>query len=149
MVAIEKNNQPLSVRPLKTSPGTGATLACLGFQKSIPLLHGSQGCGAFAKVYLIQHLREPIPLQNTAIDQVSAVMGGDDNLADALTLLCEKHAPELILVLTSGLTEMQGTDPFRVVAEFHLRHPQYHGTRIAVVNTPDFAGRCKRDLRGR
>ena len=137
---IKTVNKPLLTQPLKTSPATGASLASLGIRNSIPLMHGSQGCGAFAKVYLIQHLREPIPIQNTAIDQVSAVMGGDDNLYDALRLLCEKNQPELITVMTTGLTEMQGTDIFRVVATFKKDFPQYSQTRIVTVNTPDFVG---------
>lgn len=108
MVTPIKQNSPLVTQPLKTSPATGATLATLGFAGSIPLMHGSQGCSAFTKVYLIQHLREPIPLQNTAIDQVSAVMGGEGNVSEALQVLCEKHAPELIVLMSTGLTEMQG-----------------------------------------
>jgi len=140
MVMVTKQNSPLVSQPLKTSPATGATLASLGFHGSIPLMHGSQGCSAFTKVYLIQHLREPIPLQNTAIDQVSAVMGGDDNLAEALALLCEKQSPELIAVMTTGLTEMQGTDIYRAIAEFKRSHPQFSATRIVSMTTPDFVG---------
>lgn len=140
MATISKQNTPLVTQPLKTSPATGATLASLGINRCIPLLHGSQGCGAFAKVYLIQHLREPIPLQNTAIDQVSAVMGGDDNLFEALKTLCNKEAPQIITVMTSGLTEMQGTDTFRVIADFRLRHPEFAATRIVNMSTPDFNG---------
>ncbi|MBW8192590.1 nitrogenase iron-molybdenum cofactor biosynthesis protein NifN [Neiella marina] len=134
------NKRALVERPLKTSQPTGATLAMLGVANSIPLMHGSQGCAAFAKVYLIQHFREPVPLQNTAIDQVAAVMGGDENLTSAIALLCEKHAPDVIGVLTTGLTEMQGTDIDRVVAEFRQGHPQYAATRVVVMNTPDFSG---------
>ena len=137
---VRKVNSPLVSQPLKTSPATGATLASLGFHRSIPLMHGAQGCSAFAKVYLIQHLREPIPLQNTAIDQVSAVMGGDDNLSEALQLLCEKQSPELIAVMTTGLTEMQGCDLFRVIANFKHNHPQFANTRIVSMATPDFVG---------
>ncbi len=140
MVTVTKQNSPLVSQPLKTSPATGATLASLGFHGTIPLMHGSQGCSAFAKVYLIQHLREPIPLQNTAIDQVSAVMGGDDNLAEALKLLCEKQSPEMIAVMTTGLTEMQGTDIFRVIADFKRTYPQFSATRIVSMTTPDFVG---------
>jgi nitrogenase molybdenum-iron protein NifN len=140
MAIIIKENKPLVTQPLKTSPATGATLASMGFQKTIPLMHGSQGCGAFAKVFLIQHLREPIPLQNTAIDQVSAVMGGDDNLTEALVLLCEKQSPEMITVMTTGLTEMQGSDIFRVIAEFKRNYPQYVATRVVSMQTPDFVG---------
>ncbi|WP_413282659.1 nitrogenase iron-molybdenum cofactor biosynthesis protein NifN [Vibrio sp. MA40-2] len=140
MTKIIKANSPLSTQPLKTSQATGATLASLGFQNTIPLLHGSQGCGAFSKVYLIQHLREPIPLQNTAIDQISAVMGGDENLYEALRLLCEKDQPDLITVMTTGLTEMQGCDTFRIIMNFRKDFPKYNRTRIVNMSTPDFLG---------
>ncbi|RQW62102.1 nitrogenase iron-molybdenum cofactor biosynthesis protein NifN [Vibrio viridaestus] len=140
MVKVTKQDTPLVTQPLKTSPATGATLASMGFQRTIPLMHGSQGCGAFAKVFLIQHLREPIPLQNTAIDQVSAVMGGDENLYEALKLLCEKQGPDMISVMTTGLTEMQGSDIYRVIATFKQQNPQFAATRIVSIHTPDFIG---------
>ncbi len=103
-------------------------------------MHGAQGCCAFAKVYLISHFREPIPLQNTAIDQVSAVMGGDENVHEALQVLCEKHSPDLIAVMTTGLTELQGTDISRVILDFKKANPQFNTTRIVSMNTPDFTG---------
>ena len=134
------NKSALVERPLKTSQPTGATLASLGVDGCIPLMHGSQGCSAFAKVYLIQHFREPVPLQNTAIDQVAAVMGGDENLSEALLLLCKKHQPALIAVITTGLTEMQGSDINRIVKGFHQAHPEYLKTRIVPMATPDFSG---------
>ncbi len=139
-MSVRRNRSPLVERPLKTSQPTGATLASLGIKQSIPLMHGSQGCSAFAKVYLIQHFREPVPLQNTAVDQIAAVMGADDNLSSALALLCEKHAPELIAVITTGLTEMQGSDINRVAAEFRQQHPEYAHIRLVTVPTPDFVG---------
>ncbi len=76
---IRKRTTPLSVDPLKTSAATGATLAVMGVDSAIPLLHGSQGCAAFAKVFFVQHFREPLPIQTTAIDAIAAVMGSDDN----------------------------------------------------------------------
>ncbi|PWI33864.1 nitrogenase iron-molybdenum cofactor biosynthesis protein NifN [Vibrio albus] len=140
MTTIKKNNSPLSTQPLKTSPATGATVASLGLQNSIPLLHGAQGCSAFAKVYLISHFREAIPLQNTAMDHISAVMGGDENLDQAMALLCEKHSPDVIAVMTTGLTELQGTDISRVIMDFKRANPQFESTRIVAMNTPDFTG---------
>ncbi|MCE0495420.1 nitrogenase iron-molybdenum cofactor biosynthesis protein NifN [Vibrio salinus] len=140
MVTVRKQNKPLVSQPLKASPAAGATLASMGFQGTIPLMHGAQGCGAFIKIFLIQHLREAMPIQNTAIDHVSAVMGGDENLYEALTLLCEKHAPEMIALFTSGLTEMQGTDIYRIVADFKKDHPQFSAIRIVYMHTPDFIG---------
>jgi len=140
MTKTIRMNNPLVTQPLKTSPATGATLASLGFENSVPLLHGSQGCSAFSKVYLIQHLREPIPLQNTAVDQVAAVMGGDNNLHEAMKRLCEKESPELLTVMTTGLTEMQGSDIVRVILDFKKAHPEHDSTRIVGMNTPDFIG---------
>ncbi|MBD1388247.1 nitrogenase iron-molybdenum cofactor biosynthesis protein NifN [Neiella sp. HB171785] len=140
MVIRKVNKRALVERPLKTSQPTGATLAMLGLANSIPLMHGSQGCAAFAKVYLIQHFREPVPLQNTAIDQVAAVMGGDDNLLSAIALLCDKHHPDLIAVMTTGLTEMQGADIERIAKQFRQQYPQHAATRVVTINTPDFTG---------
>ncbi|WP_426415191.1 nitrogenase iron-molybdenum cofactor biosynthesis protein NifN [Aestuariirhabdus sp. LZHN29] len=140
MATIEKRNRPLAINPAKASQPLGATLACLGIRQAIPLLHGSQGCSAFAKVFLVQHFREPIPLQTTAMDQVSTVMGGDENLAEALVTLCSKSAPALILVTTTGLTETQGSDIERVVRQFRVDHPEHDATRIVPLNAPDFKG---------
>ncbi|MCQ1058570.1 nitrogenase iron-molybdenum cofactor biosynthesis protein NifN [Photobacterium sp. ZSDE20] len=137
---IKHDNQPLVQQPLKTSAATGAALAAMGVANAIPLMHGSQGCGAFSKVYLIQHFREPMPIQNSAIDQVAAVMGGDDNLLEALALLCQKHQPDCIVVTTTGLTEMQGCDTVRVIQAFYRQYPQYRQTVVIPVATPDFVG---------
>ena len=73
MVEVIRRNKALSVNPLKASQPVGGSLATLGFDRSIPMLHGSQGCTAFAKVYFVRHFREPIPLQSSAMDQTSSV----------------------------------------------------------------------------
>jgi nitrogenase molybdenum-iron protein NifN len=64
MAEILRRNKALSVNPLKASQPVGGSLATLGFDKAIPMLHGSQGCAAFAKVFFVRHFREPIPLQS-------------------------------------------------------------------------------------
>lgn len=140
MATIRKVSKPLSVNPLKTSAFMGATLAYLGVDRSIPLLHSAQGCCAFAKVYFVRHFREPIPLQTTAMDHVATVMNADDNLIEALALLAGKQKPALIGVATSGLAETQGADVARVIKTFRAQHPQYAATRVVWASTPDFRG---------
>lgn len=140
MAEVTQRARPLSVGPLKASPPLGAALAMLGMDRSIPLLHGAQGCTAFAKVFLVQHFREPIPLQTTAMDQVSAVMGGDDPLQEALATLCGKTRPALIGVLTTALSETEGADVQRVIRRFRADHPEYDDVAIVPVATPDFTG---------
>lgn len=140
MPEIAKRNKALSVNPLKASQPVGGSLATLGFDKAMPMLHGSQGCTAFAKVYFVRHFREPIPLQSSAMDQTSSVMGADDNVIQGLKTIAEKSSPELITVLTTGLSETQGTDVKRCVREFRSRYPEYDHIGVVAVNTPDFTG---------
>ncbi|MDT4288703.1 nitrogenase iron-molybdenum cofactor biosynthesis protein NifN [Methylomonas sp. MO1] len=140
MAEIVKRNKALSVNPLKASQPTGGSLACLGFDRAIPMLHGSQGCTAFAKVFFVRHFREPIPLQTTAMDQASSVLGADENVIEGIKAIAEKSNPALIAVLTTGLAETQGCDVHRNVREFRERYPEYAHVAVVAVNTPDFTG---------
>ena len=140
MAEIIKRSKPLAVNPLKASQPLGAALAFLGIRNSIPMLHGSQGCTAFGKVFFVRHFREPIPLQTTAMDQMSAIMSADENVIEGLRVLCEKNRPEMIGLPTTGLSETQGADMRRLVRTFRDRHPQFAATAVVPVNTPDYSG---------
>ncbi len=140
MAKVLKRNKALSVSPLKASEPVGATLAFMGLDRAMPILHGSQGCTAFAKVFFVRHFREPIPMQTTAMDQVSAVMGADDNVIEALRTVCERARPHVIGLLSTGLSEAQGADIVRLVKTFRSLYPQYGTVEIIPVNTPDFTG---------
>lgn len=140
MVEILKRNKALSVSPLKVSQPVGASLAFLGLRGAMPLMHGSQGCTAFAKVFFVRHFREPIPLQTTAMDQVSAVMGADDSIVEALATVCKKATPELIGLVSTGLSEAQGCDLKGAVKRFRSNNPEYDHVYVVAVNAPDFLG---------
>ena len=140
MSEVVRRSKALSVSPLKTSQTIGATLAFLGIKGAVPLMHGSQGCTAFAKVFFVRHFREPVPLATTAMDQISSVMGADDNIVEALKTLCDKHKPALVGVATTGLAETQGADIRQALYHFREKHPEYQSTEVVLVNTPDFSG---------
>ena len=140
MAEILKRSKALSVNPLKASQPVGSALAFLGINRAIPMLHGSQGCTAFGKVYFVRHFREPIPLQTTAMDQVSTVMSADENVILGLATIAEKSQPALIGVSTTGLSETQGTDIRRLVKQFYAQYPQYSHIPVVPVNTPDYSG---------
>lgn len=140
MTEIINRKKALSVSPLKASQTMGAALAFLGMRRAMPLMHGSQGCTAFAKVFFVRHFREPVPLQTTAMDQVSSVMGADDNIVEALRAICEKQNPAIIGLVTTGLAETQGADISRAVGEFRKEYTEYKDNAIVAVNTPDFSG---------
>ena len=105
MSDVLKRCKPLSVNPLKASSTLGASLAFLGLRRAIPMMHGSQGCTAFGKVFFVRHFREPIPLQTTAMDQIATVMSADENVVEGLRTICEKSQPDVIGLPTTGLSE--------------------------------------------
>ena len=140
MAEIIKRSKALAVNPLKVSQPVGASLAFLGINRAVPMLHGSQGCTAFGKVFFVRHFREPIPLQTTAMDQISTVMNADDNVIQGLATIAEKNKPALIGLPTTGLSETQGTDIHGLVHTFRAKHPEFDGIPVIAVNTPDFTG---------
>jgi len=140
MTTILKRNKALSVSPLKASQTIGAALAFLGFHRAIPMLHGSQGCTAFGKVFFVRHFREPIPLQTTAMDQVSTVMGSEDSVVEGLRTIAEKNHPALIGVPTTGLAETQGSDVSMAVKLFRSKHPEFDHIPVVPVSAPDYSG---------
>ena len=140
MAEITKRNKALSVSPLKASQTIGAALAFLGFHRAIPMLHGAQGCTAFGKVFFVRHFREPIPLQTSAMDQISAVMGSDENVVEGLKAICSKNSPSLVGVPTTGLAETQGSDVTMAAGEFRKKYPEYAHIPVVALSTPDFSG---------
>ncbi len=140
MATIEKRKKALSVSPLKASATMGAALAFLGIRDTIAMLHGAQGCTAYGKIFAIGHFREPVPMQTTAMDQVSTVLGADDNVTEGLATIAAKLTPAMIGIPTTGLSETQGSDVNGAVAVFRKTHPDYAATAVVPVETPDYVG---------
>lgn len=140
MGEIVYSKKSCSVYPLKLSQPLGAVYALLGFKGSISLLHGSQGCAAFAKTFLTRNFCENIPMQTTALSEISTIMGGDDNLHIALKNIIEKHNPELIGVITTGVSETRGDDVYGSLKKFKTSFPEYIRKNIFYVSTPDYEG---------
>ena len=140
MTTITRNKKSVAVNPLKQSPPLGAALAFLGLKGIVPLFHGSQGCTAFAKVLLVRHFREAIPLATTAMTEVSTILGGEENIEQAILTLVEKAQPELLGLLTTGLTETRGDDMEGILTSIRKRHPELDYLPIIFVSTPDYKG---------
>ena len=132
--------QALAVDTFKHSPALGAALALLGVKGSVPLLHGAQGCTAAAKVVLVKHFREAIPLATTAMDEVSTVLGGDANIIEAIATLYGKSKPKLIGLCSTALTETRGDDLEGAVCRLRQQQPELAELPIAVIHSPDFMG---------
>lgn len=138
MAQVTVSKKACSVNPLKMSQPIGGALAFMGMANCMPVLHGSQGCTAFGLVLFVRHFREAIPLQTTAMNEVTTIMGGMDNIEQALVNIYNRAKPEIIGLCTTGLTETKGEDVHGDLKLIRNRHPELADLPIVFVNTPDF-----------
>jgi nitrogenase molybdenum-cofactor synthesis protein NifE len=129
-----------TVNPQKNSPALGATLAYLGVDGMLGLLHGAQGCSTFIRLQLSRHFKESIALNSTAMSEDSAIFGGWENLKSGLRRVAEKFSPGVIGVMTSGLTETMGDDVRSAIVHFRKENPGLDGIPVVWASTPDYCG---------
>ncbi|SHJ90018.1 nitrogenase molybdenum-iron protein NifN [Malonomonas rubra DSM 5091] len=130
---INKSGKPLQVNPFKLSQPMGATLAFLGIDKCMPLMHGGQGCTSFTKVFYTRHFCEPIAIQTSAVTDAIAVLdGGDYSIVESVKNITKKVTPSLIGLHTTGLPETKGDDIRGVAGKVEFP--------LVYVNSPDYEG---------
>jgi nitrogenase molybdenum-iron protein NifN len=141
MGEVKRERKGGTINPLKSSAPLGAALAYLGIEGAVPLLHGAQGCTSFALVLAVRHFRESIPLQTTALNEVATILGGAENLEEALVVLKKRMNPKFVGIASTALVETRGED---VAGELGVilrrRAADLEGTAVAFASTPDFAG---------
>jgi nitrogenase molybdenum-iron protein NifN len=140
MAKLVHPKRALSTNPLKSSAPLGAAIAYLGIESAIPLFHGSQGCTAFAMVHLVRHFKEAVPLQTTAMNEVTTILGGAEQIEEAIENLRKKSAPKFIGIASTALTETRGEDVVGELKEIIARRKDFADTRIVYASTPDFDG---------
>lgn len=126
--------------PQKNSPALGATLAYLGVNGLLALLHGSQGCSSFIRLQLSRHFKEPIPLNSTALLEDSVIFGGWDHLKKGIAVAADKYTPQIIGVMSSGLTETYGDDMVSALASLRQERPDLMDLPVVLASTPDYIG---------
>jgi nitrogenase molybdenum-cofactor synthesis protein NifE len=129
-----------TVNPQKNSPALGATLAYLGIDKMLGLLHGAQGCSTFIRLQLSRHFKESIALNSTSMSEDTAIFGGWENLKKGLTRVVEKFHPQVVGVMTSGLTETMGDDVRSAIVQFRQENPDCAHIPVIHAATPDYCG---------
>jgi nitrogenase molybdenum-iron protein NifN len=138
MATVTRSKKSCTVNPLKMSQPIGGALAFLGLNNCMPVLHGSQGCTAFGLVLFVRHFREAIPLQTTAMNEATTIMGGFDNIEQAILNICNRTQPEIIGICSTGLTETKGDDVDGYLKLIRARHPELANVAIVYVSTPDY-----------
>lgn len=104
------NREVLTVNPAKACQPLGAVLCALGFEKTLPYVHGSQGCVAYFRTYFNRHFKEPVACVSDSMTEDAAVFGGQKNMFDGLENAKALYKPEMIAVSTTCMAEVIGDD---------------------------------------
>jgi nitrogenase molybdenum-iron protein beta chain len=118
----------------------GALQVLLGMKNTMPLIHGSQGCGTYMRFQLTRHFQEPIEVASTSMNEKTVIYGGEYNLLKALKNITEKQSPDLIGVTSSCLTETIGDDMDGIIEKFKKANLGKELPFIVPISTPSYAG---------
>lgn len=134
------NREALTVNPAKACQPLGAVLCSLGFEKTLPYVHGSQGCVAYFRTYFNRHFKEPVACVSDSMTEDAAVFGGQKNMFAGLENAKALYKPEMIAVSTTCMAEVIGDDlnAFIGNAKKEGSVPQEFPTPFA--HTPSFVG---------
>lgn len=140
MANVIESKKSCTVNPLKMSQPLGASYAYMGMNNCMPMMHGSQGCTGFGLVLLVRHFREAIPLQTTAMNEATTILGGMDQIEKAIVNIKTRANPDLIGICSTGLTETKGEDVAGDLKLIRAKHPELGDTQVVYVSTPDYSG---------
>ncbi|ABM61066.1 nitrogenase molybdenum-iron protein subunit beta [Halorhodospira halophila] len=134
------SREALTVDPGKVCQPLGAVLCSLGFEKTLPYVHGSQGCVAYFRTYFNRHFKEPVACVSDSMTEDAAVFGGHKNMNQGLQNAYQIYQPEVIAVSTTCMAEVIGDDlnAFIGNAKDEGYLPQEVPTPFA--HTPSFVG---------
>ncbi|MGG6312014.1 nitrogenase molybdenum-iron protein subunit beta [Paenibacillus macerans] len=139
---MDKNfgRQAVVVNPAKACQPLGAVMAALGFEKTLPFIHGSQGCTAYFRSHFARHFKEPVPAVSSSMTEDGAVFGGMRNLIDGLETSIALYKPEMVAMSTTCMAEVIGDDLSAFIGNARREGVLPEGMPIPFANTPSFSG---------
>jgi len=104
------SREALTINPAKACQPLGAVFAAVGFESTLPFVHGSQGCVAYYRSHFSRHFKEPTSCVSSSMTEDAAVFGGLNNMVDGLANAYNMYKPKMIAVSTTCMAEVIGDD---------------------------------------
>ncbi len=138
----EKNfaREALTVNPAKACQPLGAILAAVGFEKTMPFVHGSQGCVAYFRTHFTRHFKEPFSAVSSSMTEDAAVFGGLKNMIEGLANTKAMYNPKMIAVCTTCMAEVIGDDLNGFIGNAKNAGSIPQDYPVPYAHTPSFVG---------
>ena len=138
----EKNfaRESLVVNPAKACQPLGAVFAAVGFESTLPFVHGSQGCVAYYRSHLSRHFKEPCSAVSSSMTEDAAVFGGLQNMIDGLANTYKLYSPKMIAVSTTCMAEVIGDDLQSFISNAKTKGSVPEDYDVPFAHTPAFVG---------
>lgn len=130
----------LTINPAKACQPLGSVLCALGFEKTLPYVHGSQGCVAYFRTYFNRHFKEPVACVSDSMTEDAAVFGGQKNMIDGLENAKALYKPDMIAVSTTCMAEVIGDDLNAFIGNARIAGSIEKDFPVPFAHTPSFVG---------
>jgi nitrogenase molybdenum-iron protein beta chain len=132
--------EALTINPAKACQPLGAVFVANGFHKTLPFVHGSQGCVAYYRSHFSRHFKEPTSCVSSSMTEDAAVFGGLNNMIDGLANAYSLYKPEMIAVSTTCMAEVIGDDLDAFIKNSKQKGSVPNEFDVPFAHTPAFVG---------
>ncbi|MGO9006334.1 MAG: nitrogenase molybdenum-iron protein subunit beta [Beijerinckiaceae bacterium] len=132
--------EALTVNPAKACQPLGAVFASVGFEGTLPFVHGSQGCVAYYRSHFSRHFKEPTSCVSSSMTEDAAVFGGLNNMIDGLANSYSLYKPKMIAVSTTCMAEVIGDDLNAFIKTAKEKGSVPAELNVPFAHTPAFVG---------
>lgn len=138
----EKNfaREALTINPAKACQPLGAIFAAVGFEGTLPFVHGSQGCVSYFRSHFTRHFKEPSSAVSSSMTEDAAVFGGLNNMVDGLANSHSLYKPKMIAVCTTCMAEVIGDDLDSFIKTAKQKGSVPEEFDVPFAHTPSFVG---------
>lgn len=117
----------------------GGILPFKGLERSMVMIHGSQGCSTYMRRHIAEHFNEPIDVASSSLNEKGTIYGGESSLKKGLDNVIKVYSPKLIGVITTCLAETIGED-IDMIAANYLEERGLKDLPLVTVATPGYGG---------